>query len=507
MILAIIFVYLGLVLGIGALSHKLFRGTGEDYFVATRTIGPFILLMSLFGTHMTAFALLGASGEAYHNGIGVFGLMASSSALVVPAVFFFVGTRAWALGKRFGYLTQVQYFRDRWNSDRLGLLLFIVLIAFMIPYLLIGVMGGGITMNEITNDQIPEWVGGLMVCLVILIYVTFGGLRGTAWANTFQTLVFMTLGGVTFFAIVNKMGGLNSAISMVAQTNPELLIRGDKINPLKFLTYTLIPLSVGTFPHMFMHWLSAKKAESFRYTVMFYPLCVAIVWIPSVLLGVLGSIDFPGLEGPAANSILVKMIGLHAPEVLAGLLAAGVFAAVMSSLDSQTLSIGTMFTQDIVRHYGFHDRMSEKQQVLFGRLFVAAVLAITYILSIVSNRSIFKLAIWSFTGFTALFPVVLAALFWKRSTKYGAFTAIISVILSWTYFFVQGWQAPGYTFGGSGIMPVAVIFLISAGAMILGSFLSKPPEQAIVDKFFSTDGYVPAWKVKTSGDAIIDSKI
>ena len=64
MTLTIIILYLVLVLAIGLLSHRLFRGTGEDYFVATRTIGPFILLMSLFGTHMTAFSLLGASGES-----------------------------------------------------------------------------------------------------------------------------------------------------------------------------------------------------------------------------------------------------------------------------------------------------------------------------------------------------------------------------------------------------------------------------------------------------------
>ncbi|MCZ6680393.1 MAG: sodium:solute symporter family protein, partial [Candidatus Poribacteria bacterium] len=133
--IVVIFTYLALVLMVGGLSHRRFRGTGEDYFVASRTIGPFVLLLSLFGTHMTAFSILGASGEAYHVGIGVFALMASSSALVVPAVFFFIGTRLWALGKRHGYLTQVQYFRERWNSDGFGLLLFIVLVALAIPYL------------------------------------------------------------------------------------------------------------------------------------------------------------------------------------------------------------------------------------------------------------------------------------------------------------------------------------------------------------------------------------
>ncbi|MEE9170607.1 MAG: sodium:solute symporter family protein, partial [bacterium] len=420
MIIAVIIFYLALVLLIGVLSHKLFRGTGEDYFVASRTIGPFLLLMSLFGTNMTAFAILGSSGEAYHEGIGVFGLMASSSALVIPLVFFFVGTRLWSLGKKHGYFTQVQYFRDRWGSDIVGLLLFIVLVALLIPYLLIGVMGGGITLNQITDGQIPIWVGGLVVCSVVMTYVSYSGARGTAWVNTFQTLVFMTLGAVTFVVIVNKLGGLSTAMALISKANPELLIRGDHIKPLKLLTYTCIPLSVGMFPHMFMHWLTAKRAESFRYPLMFYGICIAIVWVPSVLLGIMGNIDFPGLKGPAANTVLVRMVGLYAPGVLGGLLAAGVFAAIMSSLDSQSLSLGTMFTQDIVRHYGFHDRMSERQQILFGRLFVLLILAITYFISLVTERSIFRMAVWSFTGFASLFPVVVAALFWKRSTKYGA---------------------------------------------------------------------------------------
>jgi SSS family solute:Na+ symporter len=225
---------------------------------------------------------------------------------------------------------------------------------------------------------------------------------------------------------------------------------------------------------------------------MWYPICVAIVWIPSVLLGILGSVDVPGLRGAEANSVLVQMIERHAPGVLAGLLGAGVFAAIMSSLDSQSLSIGSMFTHDIVRHYGFRsdsmkDGMSEKEQVLVGRLFVFGILCLTYLLSLVLNRSIFKLAVWSFTGFASLFPIVIAALFWKRSTKYGAFASIISVVVLWIYFFIQGWQAPGYTVGGSGIMPVAVMFIVSAAAIIIGSLISKPPDPTVIQKFFPSE--------------------
>jgi SSS family solute:Na+ symporter len=489
--LAVILAYLALVLLIGGVSHVLFRGTSEDYFLATRTIGPFMLLMSLFGTHMTAFSLLGASGQGYLSGIGVFGLMASSSALVVPVVFYFVGTRLWSLGARHGFITQVQFFRARWESEGLGLLLFCVLIALLVPYLLIGVMGGGIALNQITSGQVSEWAGSLGICVVVVIYVTFGGLRGTAWANTFQTLVFMTLGGVTFFWIVREMGGLDAALAEVARQRPELLVRGEKIPPLKMLTYFLVPLSVGMFPHIFMHWLTARRASTFRLAIVGYPLCVAAVWLPSVLLGVIGTIDVPGLSGPAANSILVQMIQRHAPGLLAGLLGAGVFAAIMSSLDSQVLSLGTMFTQDIVKHYGFQDRMSERAQILAGRLFVAGILLVTYLISLGAPRSIFSLGIWSFTGYAALFPVVLAALFWRGSTRHGVAASVLSVVVLWLFFFVRAGTSPGYTVGATGILPVAVILPVACVVLVGVSAITKAPGTEYLERFFG-DGRAAA---------------
>jgi SSS family solute:Na+ symporter len=484
MTLLIIAVYMTAVLAVGALSHRLFRGTGEDYFLATRSIGPFVLLMSLFGTQMTAFALLGASGESYRNGIGVFGLMASSSAIVVPAVFFFIGTRAWAVGKRCGYTTQVQLIRDRWGSDGLGLLLFVILVALLIPYLLIGVLGAGLTLTDVSGGVVPTWVGGLVISLVVMVYVTYGGLRGTAWANTFQTLVFMSLGAVTFVYVANAMGGLGAALERIGNAGPGLLVRGDNFSPVQYLTYSFIPLSAGMFPHLFMHWLTAGKLRNFRTTVVFYPLCIAIVWIPSVLLGVLGNDTFPDLTVPESNSVMVRLISFHAPELLAGLLGAGVFAAVMSSLDSQALSLGTMFTKDIVLHYGYHEKMTDRQQILSGRMFVAAILVLAYLLSLVTRTTIFAMGTWSFTGFAGLVPVIVAALYWRRSTKVGAFASVLTVAVLWTYYFSQGFGRPDYTVGGSGVMPVAVIVAASSVAMIAGSLLSTPPDAERLRRFF-----------------------
>ena len=128
--------------------------------------------------------------------------------------------------------------------------------------------------------------------------------------------------------------------------------------------------------------------------------------------------------------------------------------------------------------------MSERAQVRAGRLFVVGLVAVIYLLSLVTDRSIFKLAVWSFTGFASLFPVVAAALFWKRSTKYGAYASILSVVVLWIYFFRLGWESPGYTLGGTGVMPVAFILGVSALSMIVVSLLTQPPRESVLRKFF-----------------------
>jgi SSS family solute:Na+ symporter len=107
--------------------------------------------------------------------------MASSSALVVPLVFYFVGTRLWWLGKRLGFITQVQFFRERYQSEVVGLVLFVVLVSLLVPYVLIGVKGSGDVLWALTGGPAGVPLGGsFLMCGVIFIYVVQGGMRSTA---------------------------------------------------------------------------------------------------------------------------------------------------------------------------------------------------------------------------------------------------------------------------------------------------------------------------------------
>src|SRR5262245_31214420 len=209
-----VFAYLAIVIYIGvfAFRRKIGEHPAEDYFLANRSLGQVVFLLSLFGTNMTAFAILGSSGHAFTNGIVTYGLMASSSALIVPLSLFLIGTRMWAMGKQRGFITPVQMFRDRWECGHIGTVIFLLQAALLVPYIIIGVMGGGTSLYAISGGRVPFWLGGAVVAMVVMIYVFFGGMRGTAWVNAFQTTLFLLFGAIALIVIGVGMGGFGHAI-------------------------------------------------------------------------------------------------------------------------------------------------------------------------------------------------------------------------------------------------------------------------------------------------------
>src|SRR5277367_7165410 len=207
----VILAYLAVIAVIGSIAFKKSKENTEDFFLANRSIGPLVFFLSIFATNMTAFAILGSSGQAYRQGIGIYGLMASSSCFVIPLTIFFIGTRLWALGKKFGHQTQVSFFRARWECDAIGTLIFALSAAMLIPYMIISIMGGGTVLQEISTSAethqplIPYAWGCAIVAVVVTLNVFLGGMRGTVWVNVFQTILFLCFGAVAVIVISHHL--------------------------------------------------------------------------------------------------------------------------------------------------------------------------------------------------------------------------------------------------------------------------------------------------------------
>src|SRR2546422_9946467 len=185
----VILIYLALIAFVGSAAFRRGKTNTEDFFLASRSVGEMVFFLSLFATNMTAFAILGSSGQAYRQGIGIYGLMASSSGLVIPLTIFLIGTRLWALGKRFGHQTQVAFFRDRWECDAIGTVIFALSAAMLVPYMFISIMGGGTVLDHISNRGgaggalIPYWLGCAVVAVVVGSVVFLGGMSCTVLVN------------------------------------------------------------------------------------------------------------------------------------------------------------------------------------------------------------------------------------------------------------------------------------------------------------------------------------
>ncbi|HZI60188.1 MAG TPA: sodium:solute symporter family protein [Pyrinomonadaceae bacterium] len=532
----VVFLYLAAVLYIGIFAFRRARGKeeAEDYFLASRSLGPFVFLFSLFGTNMTAFAILGSSGHAFSNGIVTFGLMASSSGLVIPLTIFLIGTRVWALGKKYGFMTPVQMFRDRWECTHIGTVIFAVQAAMLVPYIIIGIMGGGTTLYTISGGLVPFWFGGAIVAMVVMSYVFFGGMRGTAWVNTFQTILFLCFGAIALIVIGVGMGGFRSAAQAMQASPLSSLLTRERISPYYFFSYTFIPLSAIAFPHILIFCLTARKISQFRKTVIFYPICIMAIWLPCVFLGVMANrvTDIPQIrerqearrvlatqgrtmepeqrdelrEKSAGDDVIMLLLHRYAPLWLAGLLGAGIMAAVMAS-DSQILALSTMFTEDVFAFYGGKSRFGEAVQVQTGRIFIILITLFAYVVALQAPETIFELAIqYAFSGFASLSPLLIGALFWRGSTKWGALAvtvwtaaAVVAVAIFQAvvpapapgpptiFWSLGGTEVLARTPGGTSIfkfMPVVPMVLVSALLMIFVSLATKKPAQSTIAKYF-----------------------
>src|SRR5258708_32218483 len=110
-------------------------------------------------------------------------------------------------------MTPVQMFRDRWECGHIGTVIFVVQSVLLVPYIIIGIMGGGTTLSAISGGLVPYWFGGAIVALVVMGYVFFGGMRGTAWVNTFQTILFLPFDAIAIVVIGSGVGGVRSAVN------------------------------------------------------------------------------------------------------------------------------------------------------------------------------------------------------------------------------------------------------------------------------------------------------
>ncbi len=422
---AVLVTYFVIVIVMGFIARGRLKESPDGYFLAGRGLGTFVLIGTMAATNFSAFTVFGASGAGYRDGLAFFPIMAFGTGFMA-LTFWIIGRKVWALGKEHGLITPSELIGKLYNNRWLSGLFALVLVIFTIPYLALQPMAGGYVLDGLFGFG-QTW-GAAIVTAVILVYTLRGGMKAVAWTDVFQGILMVVLMIVALVMVVNYNGGLASASSQVIAEWPELFSRPGgtaKYTPAIWFSFMFLWfLCDPMFPQLFQRFYSAGNEHALARTMLWYPAICTVVFILPVALGVLGHLSFPGLEGKEADSIVPMLVTSIGGDFMGTLILAAGLAALMSTMDSQLLTLSSIFTRDILPFFRRSDTSNGSLSI--GRIFVAGLAICGFLIAMNPPDTILDFAVkQAFTGLAVLFPTVLFGLYLKNPKPAAAICSIL----------------------------------------------------------------------------------
>lgn len=423
---SLIFAYLLLTIVLGVVANRRMTLDLEDFLLYGRKAGFVVLYLTVVATYHSAFAFLGSGGFFYTHGIGFW--EAGTWTVLVGAITYVLGTRIWALGKAFGYITPADLLADFYESEAVRVVVAVVSVVFTILYIQVQAQGLGYILSVASGDRISFELGTLILIVVAAGYLMAGGLRAVYWTDVIQGIWMYVAVWVGALVLAYELfGGPLELWRQVAEQRPDLLsLPGPRgfFTPGMWIGMT-ITLSFGIVfqPHIMIRYYSAVSGRTLKWLGATTPIYLMTLYIPAALVGLGGALVMPGLEVP--DRIFPELLFAYAPAWLTGLILAGATAAAMSTLDSILHSNMTVLTRDIYQRYMAPDR-DAAHYVWVGRAIVLVLLAVGYVLSVKTFAFLVTLVTLSGSGALQLMPAVMGVCFPGRrlTTRAGVLAGI-----------------------------------------------------------------------------------
>lgn len=407
----LIFLYLLATVVLGVVANRRLTVDMEDFLLYGRKAGFVVLYLTVVATYHSAFAFLGSGGFFYTHGIGFWA--AGTWTVLVGAITYVLGTRIWALGKKFSYITPADMLADFYESEAVRIVTAVVSVLFTILYIQVQAQGLGYILSVASGDRIPFEIGTLILLIVAAGYLVAGGLRAVYWTDVIQgawMYLAVWVGGL--FLAFHLFGGPLELWRQVAAQRPDLLTLP---GPQGFFTPGMwlgmgIALSFGIVfqPHMMIRYYSAVDGKTLKWLGATTPIYLMTLYVPAAMVGLGGALAIPDLAIP--DQIFPEMLFRFAPAWLTGVILAGATAAAMSTLDSILHSNMTVLTRDVYQRY-VAPEASQAHYIWVGRLIVLVLLAVGYLLSVKTFAFLVTLVTLSGSGALQLMPAILGVCF------------------------------------------------------------------------------------------------
>lgn len=496
-IIIAIIAYLGMMIYIG-ISYSKKNTQAAEFYLGGRKLGPLVTAMSAEASDMSSYLLMGLPGLAYLSGLSEVGWTAIGLAIGTYLNWLFVSKRIRRYSSRIGSFTLPEFFSRRYGDDRhiLTCIAAIVIVIFFVPYTASGFAACGKLFSTLFGMNYT--IAMLLSAAVIVLYCTLGGFLAVSTTDLIQgiTMSIALLIVVGFGAVVT--GGFDSVFS-AAKELPGYLSLVQSYSPQTGTASSYTPLMIistlawglGYFgmPHILLRFMAIEDEEKLTLSRRIATVWVVISMGVAVLIGVVGyglsqAGILPILEGSSSETVIIQIASVLSgygilPALIAGVILSGILAATMSTADSQLLAAASSISQNLVQDFG-KKKLETKTSLIIARFTVIAISLIAVFIAQDPNSSIFTIVSFAWAGFGAAFgPVVLLALFWKRSNKQGALAGMIAggvMVFVWKY----GIAKLGGAFAIYELLPAFIVALLVNVAV---SLLTKEPEKEIVKTF------------------------
>lgn len=482
----------------------------EDYFLGGRNLGSWTAAMSAQASDMSGWLLMGLPGAVYLAGTGEAWIAVG---LLIGTIlnWYIVSARLRKYTIVAGNsLTIPSFFKNRYRDHKniIKIVSASIIAVFFTVYTASAFSSGAKLFATLFSDSASGdenynrvYVIGLIVAaVVILVYTFMGGFKAVCTTDLIQGLMMIVAiltVPVLAYAILTFDTSFSSALAAKGVEQPaqflNFFVNGDgtPVSAVSIISNLAWGLGYFGMPHILVRFMAVKSNEEIKKSRK-----IAVVWViisltASCLIGLIARGYLTAqLDDATSESVFIRTIqqlfsGNGVLIFIGGIFLCGILAAIMSTADSQLLVTASAVSEDLYKG-AVKKNASEKSSLLVGKIAVAVVAVIAFFIALNPKSSIMGLVSDAWAGFGSAFgPVVLLALFWKRSTLSGAISGMATgalTVIIWDYIPLVIGQT---LYAATNLYSLVVGFGLALIVNVIVSLLSKKPSKEIMDEFDS----------------------
>ncbi|WP_458400393.1 sodium/pantothenate symporter [Mailhella sp.] len=410
------------------------RNIVEEYFIGGRSMGGFVLAMTIIASYTSASSFVGGPGVAYSLGLA-WVLLAM---IQVPTTFLTLGVlgkRFAIIGRRLGAVTITDFLYARYKSDVVVILCSTALLVFFVASMVAQFIGGARLFQAVTGY--PYEIGLILFGVTVVVYTAVGGFRAVVLTDALQGIVMVVASVVVFMAVLEAGGGMEQSIQTLKAIDPGLITpsgAGGRVPaPMLFSFWVLVGLGILGLPQTTQRCFGYKDSRSMHNAMVMGTLIIGFLLLFMHLAGVLGRAVMPGLS--SGDLIIPSLILEFLPPFWAGIFVAGPLAAIMSTVDTMLLLVSAAIIKDLYIRYSLKNDASRISPQKLGRMSFGCTVG-AGLLVFAASFNPPELLVWinlfAFGGLEAVFlwPIILG-LYWKKANAAGA---VFSILIGLTVF-------------------------------------------------------------------------